>query len=200
MPNPILVLLPSLRRPEGLVAAIESLVSLGTGLADLLVIGGEYDGVIRVFNSVPHELLNSYKIIGLFGDDVRMRTPCWDAIVQNLLRDKTGLIYGQDGHQDQKLCTHPFVTMDIFRALGFLYPSCLHHYSGDNFLMELLRPLGMIRYCPEIFTEHLHPDAGRAVVDDTYRRSRRWWDADLAAWASYRQTNLALDRQRVADL
>ena len=198
MQKPILMLLPSLNRPNQLCDCIASVVKEGTGLADILVIGGE-GGVILAFNSVPHELLLRYQIIGMFGDDVRMKTHAWDALVMSKLSGKTGLIYGRDGHQDAKLCTHPFITVNILAAVGFIYPSQLHHFSGDNFLMELLTPLKLIEYVPQLYTEHLHPDAGKSALDNTYRKSREWWDRDQAAWAKYRTTSLAYDRQKVMD-
>jgi hypothetical protein len=200
MKNPILILLPSLNRPNQLSDAIASLVKESTGLADILVIGGE-GGVISAFNSVPHELLSRYKIVGMFGDDVRMKTPKWDVLVLSKLGPgKTGLIYGRDGHQDSVLCTHPFVSTGIFHALGFIYPPELHHFCGDNFLMELLKPIGKVEYVPELFTDHLHPDAGKSPLDDTYRKSGEWWLRDLAVWREYREKRLADDRQRVTNI
>jgi hypothetical protein len=180
------------------VDCIASLIKEGTGLADILTIGGT-GGVIAAFNSVSHELLSRYQIIGMFGDDVRMKTHEWDKLVVRKLSGKSGLIYGRDGHQDARLCTHPFVTVNIFRALGFIYPSQLHHYSGDNFLMELLKPIGKVEYVPELFTDHLHPDTlHRAPMDDTYRQAREWWDRDQAAWKKYQCESLPDARSRVA--
>jgi hypothetical protein len=199
MRSPILVLLPSLNRPNQLSDAIAALVKEGTGLADILVIGGE-GGVISAFNSVPHELLSGYKIVGMFGDDVRMKTPRWDALVLSKLAGKTGLIYGRDGHQDSVLCTHPFVSTGIFHALGFISPPELHHFCGDNFLMELLQPIGKVEYVPELFTDHLHPNAGKSPDDSTYRKAREWWDRDLATWKQYRETRLTEDRHRVMNV
>jgi hypothetical protein len=197
MKSPILILLPSLNRPNQLSDALASLIKEGTGLADILVIGGE-GGVIAAFNSVPHELISQYRIVGMFGDDVRMKTRAWDKLVVEKLAGKSGLVYGRDGHQDAKLCTHPFITSDIFHALGFIYPSQLHHFCGDNYMMQLLQPIGKVQYLPELYTEHLHPDAGKSPLDDTYSKSREWWDRDLAAWKRYQDEHwINADRARV---
>ena len=199
MNNPILMLLPSLGRPNQLSDCLASIVKEGTGRADILVIGGN-GGVISAFNSVPHGLLSRYQIIGMFGDDVRMKTRAWDELVLSKLLGKTGLVYGRDGHQDRQLCTHPFVTVNIVSVLGFIYPPQLHHFCGDNFLMELLSPLGKAEYLEQLFTDHLHPDAGKSPLDDTYRRAREWWDRDQTAWKLYRANYLADDRVKVAAL
>lgn len=196
--RPILVLLPTLNRTASLCAAFESLMLNSTGLADVLVIAGEFDGTVAALNSVPRELLSGYDIIGLFGDDVRMRTPGWDSMVSSSLNGKCGLVYGRDGHQDQRLCTHPFVSTSIFRVLGFIHPPELHHFYGDNFLMELLGPIGKAQFLADLFTEHLHPDTGKSVADETFRKSQRWWDADSVAWREYSRTKLPDDRAHIA--
>lgn len=200
MTNPILILLPSLNRPNQLSDCIASLVKTGKGLADILVIGGD-GGVINAFNSVPYGLLSRYHIIGMFGDDVRMKTPGWDTLVLSKLYLKTGLVYGRDGHQDRKLCTHPFMTVNIIGVLGFIYPPQLHHFCGDNFLMELLSPFGKVEYVENLFTDHLHPDTlHRVPLDDTYRNERQWWDVDLETWKVYRANYLPDDRRKIASL
>jgi hypothetical protein len=200
MKKPILILLPSLNRPNQLCDCIASFVKEGTGLADILTIGGN-GGVIAAFNSVPHELISRYKIIGLLGDDVRVKTRAWDKLVLDKLAGKSGLIYGRDGHQDAKLCTHPFITTSIIHALGFIYPSQLHHFCGDNFMMELLQPIGKVEYVGQLFTDHLHPDSlHHAPMDGTYSKAREWWDRDLKAWDQYRNTWLIEDQQRVTHI
>jgi hypothetical protein len=199
MKPPILILLPTLHRPAAVGAALESLLATGTGLSDVLILEGE-GGIVAVVNSVPRELLAQYQIVGFFGDDVRMRTHAWDALVLSKLSGKTGLVYGRDGHQDKRLATHPFVTSNVFLALGFVFPSQLHHFSGDNFLMQLLSPLGKVEYVETLFTEHLHPHAGKAAMDKTYEQSQTWWTRDQEAWKLYSREMLALDRERVARL
>ena len=194
--RPILVLLPSLRWERSLASAVESLLSLSAGLCDVLVLTGG-GGCVAVMNAVPRELLATYKIVGIFNDDCRMRTPNWDTLVCHRLAGKNGLVYGRDGHQNEKLCTHPFVSSGIFLTLGFIHPPGLHHFSGDKFLMELLQPLGKVEYLPEIFTEHLHPDAGKSPMDGVYSKSRQFWNSDQKAWEEYRSNLLPGDRNRV---
>ena len=196
----ILVILPSLNRPTALVAALDSLIRCGTGLADILILGGNTGGGIATMNGVPKELIGQYKVIGLFGDDGRMRTPKWDELVMAKLNGKVGLIYGRDGIQDRNLCTHPFFSSEIPLRLGFLQPPCCHHYYGDNFFMDLLRPLGKVQYVPELFTEHLHPSQGKGPDDATYSNAAQWNQHDSIAYPKYRDGEMNEDRKKLIGL
>jgi hypothetical protein len=198
MKRPILMLLPSLGR-KGLGEAVNSLVHNGTGLADVIVITGP-GGFIGLVNDLPREFIARYDIVGFMGDDGMMRTKDWDRIVCEKLKDKRGLIYGRDGHHDQRLCTHPFVSTACLLALGFVQPPELHHYYGDNYYQELFTALGRIEYVPELFIEHLHPDTGKVPNDASYNLSREWWDRDSAAWSLYQRTRLPEDIARLREV
>lgn len=46
------------------------------------------------------------------------------------------------------------------------------HSCVDDELVEVARHRGALVIDPSIVVEHLHPDAGKAPIDDTYRRGR----------------------------
>ena len=194
--KPILILLPTLNRPSQLCDAIASFVRWGTGLADILTLGGQ-GGITFVLNAVPQELIMEYEIIGVMGDDIRMQTRDWDKLVYERLHGRLGLVHGRDGIQNDKLPTHPFISSRIISALGFIQPSGLHHFYGDNFYQELLTPLGLIQYVPELFTEHLHFTVGKSPDDPTYQDGYKSWAHDTAAWSVYRVARLPDDIRRV---
>lgn len=196
MNRPILMLVPSLNRPEAVSEALHSLTSTGTGLSDYLILGGE-GGVTQTFNAVPSELLRCYEILGLWGDDVRMQTKGWDKLVLEKLTGRVALVYGRDGIQDQRLCTHPFFASKIALVLGFIQPPALRHFYGDNFYMELMTAVGAIEFLPELFTEHQHCQTGKSPADETYHKANAFFQQDTEAWAKYRQENLALDIDRL---
>ena len=179
--KPILMLMPSLNRQKSLAEAIESLITNGTGLHDILTlgIGG---GSTAALNSVPMELIAQYQIIGLFNDDTRMRTKGWDVCVLDHLTRSPGLIYGRDGIQDEQLCTHPFISSKAIQAVGFVQPPQLYHYYGDNFWGSLFLSLGAMRYCPELFTEHFNALARGLEQDKTTKVENMHWETDSAAW------------------
>jgi hypothetical protein len=199
MPSPILILLPSLNRNAALLECLDCLLKTSSGLADVLTIGGN-GGSVKALNGVPASLLCQYEIIGLMGDDIRVRTNHWDRLVFDRLHDKTGLIYGRDGIQDQRLCTHPFFSSEIVLATGYIHPPELHHFFGDNFFMDLLTPLGLIQFVPELFTEHLHCQTGRSPIDQTHITENARVDSDRRAYDAYRNSRLQSDIVKVRSL
>lgn len=187
--KPILMLMPSLNRAKSLSEAIQSLLTTGTGLHDIITIGGG-GGSTTALNSVPMELIAQYQIIGLFNDDARMRTQGWDAALLDRMSHRPGLVYGRDGIQNEKLCTHPFISSKIIQCVGFVQPPQLYHYYGDNFWGSLLQPLGAVRYCPDIFTEHLNAMALGLEQDKTTQVEIMHWDSDSAAWQLFSKNEL----------
>lgn len=194
--KPILLLLPSLNRARSLAECVESLTTMGTGRHDILTISGGGGSTVAL-NSVPHELISQYEIVGLFNDDTRMRTQGWDKLILERMQGKTGLLYGRDGIQNERLCTHPFISSRIIQAVGYVQPPQLFHYYGDNFWGELLGPLGAIEYCPGLFTEHFNASVLGLEQDKTTQMEVLHWESDSAAWQEFSRTELPALRERV---
>lgn len=109
--------------------------------------------------------------VAFMGDDHRPRTKGWDAAYLAALQDLgTGIVYGNDLLQRDRLATQVAMTADIVRALGYMAPPTLHHLYVDNYWMALGAGAECLRYLPNIIVEHLHPVAGKADWDDGYRR------------------------------
>jgi hypothetical protein len=117
--------------------------------------------------------------VGWLADDIRFRTKGWDTI----LRTHSELVvYGYDGYQNAMMPTHPFVLPALPKALGFFLPAELAHSCPDLFIQEIGKACGSIVYNSAIVTEHLHPDAGKAEWDQTYKDSREFYEADHKAY------------------
>jgi hypothetical protein len=185
----ILILLPSLNRPKQLSECVTSLCATATGPFDFLALT-EKSTFVEAVNSVPEELLYRYDILGLLGDDCRMRTQDWDGLVQNHLAGKVGLVYGRDGIQDEKLPTQPFFSTAIALTLGFVLPPMFKQYFTDDWLLALANGAGCRFYAPDLFTEHMHSCAGKSANDETYMRSNAWMEEDGEAWHRYRAQGL----------
>lgn len=126
--------------------------------------------------------------VGFMGDDHCPRTPGWDAAYLDALRDLgTGLVYGDDLLQREKLPTQVAMTTDIVRALGYMAPEGLTHLYVDNFWRDLGTSAGCLRYLPDVVVEHRHPTAGKAQWDDGYNRvnNSAMYERDAAAYEAY---------------
>lgn len=122
------------------------------------------------------QTISRYSWIAWLGDDVRYLTPGWDEIVSN---HKELVVYGRDGHHDEKMATHPFIRAEIPLALGYLIPSELVHLCPDSFIEALAREIGSIAYDPAIHTEHLNYQCGgKAKMDQTYADARAFYESD----------------------
>lgn len=141
--------------------------------------------------------------IGFMGDDHRPRTPGWDQAYLDALRDLgTGIVYGNDLLQGERLPTQCAMTSDIIRALGYMSPPTLKHMYVDNFWLGLGRMAGCIQYLPDVVVEHMHPYAGKAEMDAGYTRvnDRTVYAADEAAYLAYCQEQMAIDVAKVTRL
>lgn len=119
----------------------------------------------------------SWSHVAWWGDDVRMHTRGWDTMVR--AHEKL-MVYGDDLYQGQKMATHPFVRVEVPLALGYLLPSELIHSCADTFIEALCRACDSVVYDQRIITEHLHPDAGKGLRDQTYDDARALYAEDRA--------------------
>lgn len=104
------------------------------------------------------------------GDDHIPRTPGWaKRYCDELDHLGTGIVYGDDLLQGDKLPTQWAMTADIVRTLGRMVPADVEHLYCDNSILDLGQAADCIRYLPDVIIEHMHPAAGKAVFDDGYQ-------------------------------
>lgn len=149
------------------------------------------------------EAANPPFAIGFMGDDHRPETRGWDSRYLDALTElRTGIVYGDDGHQGANLPTQVAMTSDIIRRLGFMAPPPLTHMYCDNFWADLGRGADCIRYLSEVTVTHYHPGAGKATWDASYRESNAAdrYASDKAAYDRYRAGYLDIDITAIRDL
>ncbi|MEW2474612.1 hypothetical protein AB0875_12555 [Micromonospora gifhornensis] len=130
------------------------------------------------------------------GDDHLPRTPGWAKRYLDELRDLgTGIVYGNDRIQGERLPTQWAMTSDIVRTLGRMIPADVEHLYCDNAILDLGRAAECIRYLPDVVIEHCHPVAGRGVWDAGYERvnRREQYARDHAAYQQWRADRMADD-------
>lgn len=138
--------------------------------------------------------------IGFMGDDHRPRTNGWDSAYLAALRELgTGLVYGDDLLQGERLPTQVAMTTDIIRTLGFMAPETLIHLYFDDFWLRFGHAINAIRYLPDVVVEHVHPFAGKAPMDAGYERvnAQSMYDRDRASFEEYLRTRFGHDVDKV---
>ena len=103
------------------------------------------EAINYVFNKYPN-----FDFYHIGNDDCEYLTPQWDVI----LAKKGKITYGEDGIQNQNLCTFPMIDGDIVRALGWLQLPTLTRYSGDQVWHIIGKILGILEYHPEVVIKH----------------------------------------------
>jgi hypothetical protein len=192
----MLVICPSRGRPQNIVAlldawdATEAFATLAVCLDQddpcrfeylemldpypsdkVIVVGGAWRSLCDWVNFVAVECggVDRFNIIGQIGDDHHPRTPGWDYAVADAMKP-LGVVYCNDLHQGERLPTAAFVDAEIVRRLGYMVPPTIAHLYMDNYFLELGKRLGTLAYLDDVVIEHMHPHAGKAVMDDGYRQ------------------------------
>jgi len=151
-------------------------------------------------NKLASVLALSFETLGFMGDDHRPRTIGWDKRFDECLSGGTGICYGNDLLQGEKLPTAVALTSDIVSTLGYMCPPGLTHLCLDTAWLEWGRGIERLTYLADVVIEHMHPAAGKAKLDAGYVEvnSREMIAADGAVWAEYRDGGaLAADLERL---
>lgn len=114
----------------------------------------------------------SGEILMMCGDDIVFRTPGWDKRVLEAFDqypDKIVLVYGNDLIQHERHATHPFIHRRWYEAVGYLVPNGFSCDWSDTWLNDVAIELGRRHYLPDVITEHMHPVAGKARLDESHR-------------------------------
>ncbi|HVC88967.1 MAG TPA: hypothetical protein VNC40_16295, partial [Gaiellaceae bacterium] len=188
MPS-LLMIVPSRGRPRSVDRLINAWRSTASGHADLVVALDDNDpylfsydaqrvamvavgprqGFVGWTNELAVRQAANYRFIGSMGDDHRPRTPGWDRMLCQALEELgSGVAYGDDLAQGERLPSAVTVTSDIVSRLGYLIPPDLSHHGAGRFWLELGDALGRTRFVPEVVIEHLHYATGKSPLDPGY--------------------------------
>ena len=105
------------------------------------------------------------------GDDLRFRTKGWDTIVRNeFLKydDRILFVFGRDGFAPPNFGTHGFIHRNWVNVVGYFVPPYFSSDYNDTWLNEVADKIDR-KVEADIYTEHLHPAAGKATWDRTHK-------------------------------
>jgi hypothetical protein len=220
------VLVPSRGRPGNLRRLIDAINATATGEVRIYTrvddddptLPGylELDGVHitrgpRVFYAAslneiaPLADADGCEHLAMFGDDVVPETAGWDELLIAALGGRLGVAYGSDGLEHKHgvdLPTHYVTQTEVSRRLGWFAPPTMRHLFLDNVARDIGRGLGNFVYVPEAKIRHLHPWAGLAKRDETYREggsNKAVRDQDKAAYEAWARDVLPGDLARLRE-
>lgn len=105
------------------------------------------------------------------GDDIRFRTDAWDVLVLAEFErwpDRLVLVHGRDGIQDERVATHGFYHRRWMETVGYFVPPYFASDYNDLWWTEVADAIDRRRYLAAVYTEHLHPAAGKWPMDQTH--------------------------------
>lgn len=160
-------------------------------LPRLLVADGASNGMVRALNWAAARYTELYDVLGFMGDDHMPRTHGWDARMAAACDSPLPrLAYGNDLFQGKALPTAVFMQSRLIKAMGMMAPYNFKHLYVDNFWLELGARLDGISYLDDVVIEHIHPAAGKAQMDDGYRRvnAPAVDQSDRTEWLAFRDS------------
>ena len=152
----------------------------GLGATEVKALVGKRENVPIRINEAWSSVTSD--IVGLFGDDIVFQTKSWDRKVVEAFKtwpDEIGVVYGSDGFQNEKLCTHPFLSRKWIETLGYAAHDGFFHYCVDTWLHDVARRVNRLLYLPDVLFEHLHPDAHKAKPDLLRRCKVKYFQHDV---------------------
>ena len=208
----VAVLIPALRRPGNVAPLVKSFNATQRGVATLYYVCDADDvEQIRAVNDAGAQVLLStrgstfaQKInsgyeqtvepwIFVCGDDVRFH-PGWIDAARGLSErfDVIGTNDHPDGDGNPKVASgahsdHFFVRRAYVEKYGGSLDGLVchegyRHFYSDVEVVELAKARRVFTPCLASLVEHLHPDLGKADVDDTYRKGWAEREHDTREW------------------
>jgi len=168
-----------------------------------LVISDMWRPLVPKLNLAAKAWAGEHFALAYAGDDHLPRTAGWAGRYLDELRAMgTGIVYGDDLLQHERLPTQWAMTSDIVRALGRMVPAPVEHLYCDNAVLALGRGAGCIRYLSDVVIEHMHPIAGKAEMDDGYAKANAdsQYERDRPAFHNWLRDGLAADLRTVKAL
>jgi hypothetical protein len=121
--------------------------------------------LMQKINTVSLFLAEEYRYLAFIGDDIVFKTKWESEFISELSKTTNGLVYGNDLHQGRNLATHPCITSNMIKAVGFYGCPAVEHNFFDVYWLEIVRLAGTVKYLPNVIMEHMHPNAGKNPYD-----------------------------------
>ena len=121
--------------------------------------------LMQKINTISLSLAEEYRYIAFIGDDIVFKTKWESEFISELSKTTNGLVYGNDLHQERNLATHPCITSNMIKAVGFYGCPAVEHNFFDVYWLEIVRLAGTVKYLPNVIMEHMHPNAGKNSYD-----------------------------------
>jgi hypothetical protein len=145
---------------------------------------------IQACNADMDKIAWEWDIVVLVSDDMIPQIKGYDDVIRNHMLsrfpDTDGILWFNDGHQEEKLNTLTIFGRKMYDRFGYLYHPQYKSLFCDTELTDLCRGelADKCLYVPYCIIRHEHPGTGYAQnMDALYERNQRFWNDDMYTYA-----------------
>lgn len=156
-------------------------------------------------NTIALDIAKEYRYIAYGADDL-IYTGVWEKdFIDYLSSVKYGMMYCNDTIFGQALSTHPVLTSNMVRAVGFYtLPFTKYHYF-DNYWLDMATSLKAINYTPYINWFHTNTDLrkptdGTSGIDSVSRNMVKASQQDGVNYYDYKDTYFDEDLAKIREI
>lgn len=176
--------------------------SVHTTMPEATLLTGPRLRLVGTLNVVARHNAARYRYLAFLGDDHRPRTHGWDQRFVETLSAGTGVVYGNDLIQGEKMPTAVAMTSDIVQTLGYFAPPAIQHLCADLVWLEWGNAIGRATYLDDVILEHMHPMRQKAEWDAGYEEANNAEQTarDSAAYYAYMDGDFHADVEKLKTL
>jgi hypothetical protein len=156
--------------------------------------------LMQKINTIALDIAKNYEFVAFSADDIRYITPWETSFINYLNTVPYGVVYGNDTIHGENLGTHPCISSNLIKVLGFFgCPAVAHNYF-DNYWMSIGHKTGNIRYLPMVVMSHIHPLSGKTNYDSLNVKVENLLVSDEKKFSKYIEENFENDLEKVRTL
>lgn len=161
---------------------------------------GNRDTNTKLFN-LAFQMFPNFEFYSMSNDDFVYLTACWDVKLMSDIKEigKWGIAYGDDRVAGDKYPSHPIISGNIVRALGWLQLPSLKYLCGDWVWAVIGKGTGRLYYDQNVIIQHKHPFDKKTTPDAIFEKtnSQQMYAVDHD---SYKRWLISQSRKDVAKI
>jgi len=154
--------------------------------------------LMEKINTIGLDIAHTYKYMIFIGDDIVFETPWESRFIEYLRSVPAGLVYANtlDLPDHIDWASHPCITTNLVRAVGFYGCPAVHHNYFDNFWSEVAKEIGHFHKMPDVIMDHRRIGW---TPDHIYQEIVELQVTDKVRYEEYKETKYAQDLQKIKD-
>jgi len=153
--------------------------------------------LMQKINTHALDIANKYSYVAFIGDDIVFKNEWESKFIEFLSSVDFGLAYANDLLQGQRLATHPCITSNMIKLVGFFGCPAISHNYFDNYWMDMVKLVGSIKYFDDVIMEHMHPSLNKNKKDKIYFEIAESLQKDFLAYTEYMHKNMVSDAKKI---